>query len=258
MAARPIGRPGDEEYKYELPDDDDGPVLTHLVARRVFMAGRFEPSARDEGGWDGGCAKCQEALALTIADQQAVVTHSMLPKPAHEHCHQCDTVARADEPGICPACTMPTEGTSGSESDEVGAADMPGHDDSGVSNVLTGETTGGVTREELRMADHTFRAQMHGPRATAAAADPRLADLLEIRETHPAVFVHVMSVFATRDAEIARNEQLLAERDLEIADRQARSAHTKNAPTQAFDFSKPFSIGSLCWYAVFGGRENPR
>ena len=116
MAARPIGRPGDEEYKYELPDDDDGPVLTHRVARRVFMAGRFEPSARDEGGWDGGCAKCQEALALTIADQQAVVTHSMLPKPAHEHCHQCDTVARADEPGICPACAMPTEGTSGSES----------------------------------------------------------------------------------------------------------------------------------------------
>ena len=72
-----------------------------------------------DAGSDDGCAKCQEARSLTIADQQAVVTHGMTPKPAHEHCHRCDAVARADEPGICPACALPTEGTSESGSAEL-------------------------------------------------------------------------------------------------------------------------------------------
>ena len=109
MAARQIGRPGDEEYEYELPDDDDGPKLTQLVARRAFMAGRSVPTASSKGG---------------LVE------------------------------------------TSESKLDEMAVGDLQGHEDSDVPSVLDGETTGGVTREELRAADSTFRAQMHGPCAT--------------------------------------------------------------------------------------------
>ena len=86
--------------------------------------------------------------------------------------------------------------------------------------VLEGDTTGGVTREELRQADITFCAHMQGPRATAAAVDTRLADILELRETHPAMFVHVMAVFAARDAPIARAEQAIADQDQQITDQE--------------------------------------
>ena len=72
---------------------------------REFNASKS--STPDSGSGDG-CAKCQEARSLTIADQQAVVTHGMTPKPAHKHCHRCGAVARADEPGICPACARPS------------------------------------------------------------------------------------------------------------------------------------------------------
>ena len=61
-----------------------------------------------DSGSDGGCVKCQEARSLTAADQQAVVTHGMTPKPAHRHCHRCGAVARADDPDICPACARPS------------------------------------------------------------------------------------------------------------------------------------------------------
>ena len=93
LAAKPIGRLGDGDYEYELPDDDDGPMVTHRIARLALMAGRIEPTAREEGSADGECGKCREAQDLTVADQQAVVEHGMLPKLAHEHCHQCDAVA---------------------------------------------------------------------------------------------------------------------------------------------------------------------
>ena len=65
-------------------------------------------SSSQNSGSDDRCIKCQEAQSLTVADQQAVVTHSMTAKPAHRHCHRCGAVAQADDPDICPACTWPS------------------------------------------------------------------------------------------------------------------------------------------------------
>ena len=84
--------------------------------------------------------------------------------------------------------------------------------------IADGDTTGGVTSEELRQADLTFRAQMHGPHATAAVPDTRLTQILELRNSHPATFVHTMKLFAARDASIAQAEQEIAQRDQQITD----------------------------------------
>ena len=420
LAGRPIGKDEDVEFEYELPDDDDGPVVEHRRARFALMAGaraneaasstqglkvvtmlssldgapdivtygfrpadeldepspRYAPTDEDTSGHDGdaetdslstmtptsmsdikepdeagtgpdtgsddGCAKCQEARSLTIADQQAVVTHGMTPKPAHEHCHRCDAVARADEPGICPACALPLTGRPIGKDEDVefeyelpddgdgpvveqevrfalmagqgsddgtdtppieemhGVAAVDGYygyhsptehstvkagetqndgsagstgvpvtgmlDDSGASfhvwdvdtlqalgstevpvpgmldasgssfhvsseesmhdggdgttGVLVGSTTGGVTASEMRRADLTFMAQMQAPWRAEQAVDTRLRDILELRETHPATFVHVMSLFEERDASIRDLDQQIAERRQQITELQ--------------------------------------
>jgi hypothetical protein len=40
LAARPIGKVNDDDYEYELPDDDDEPVVTHRRARLALMHGK--------------------------------------------------------------------------------------------------------------------------------------------------------------------------------------------------------------------------
>ena len=92
----------------------------------------------------------------------------------------------------------------------VPATDMVEED--GTTGVLVGSTTGGVTVSEMRQADLTFMAQMQSPWRAEQAVDTRLRDLLELRETHPATFVYVMSLFEERDASIRDLDQQIAER----------------------------------------------
>ena len=40
LAGRPIGKDEDVEFEYELPDDDDGPVVEHRRAIKVCTHGR--------------------------------------------------------------------------------------------------------------------------------------------------------------------------------------------------------------------------
>ena len=81
---------------------DGGAVLTDSASYQS-SAGSSQDSSSEYR-----CVKCQEAQSLTVADQQAVVTHSMTVKPAHRHCHRCGAVARADDPDVCPACARPS------------------------------------------------------------------------------------------------------------------------------------------------------
>ena len=173
------------------------------------------------------------SVMATVAPQRAC-THSV------ERLHRDMTGSRADREAPCAPCVQPrrtmpisdvvsrtshTETTKGGDPSKV--------DKDGAGTIVTtlemaeqatadgladGDTTGGVTSEELRQADLTFRTQMHGPRATAAAPDTRLTRILELRSTHPAMFVHTMKLFAARDASIAQVEQEIAERDQQIAD----------------------------------------
>ena len=117
--------------------------------------GSSEPPAQEEERAGGECGKCWEALALTMTDEHAVEAYGMAPKPAHEHCHQCDAVARVDEPGRCPVCNQyycrspvyaSTEGTGSASGDlspvtpasERDESDMDGTEATGCSGAGSG------------------------------------------------------------------------------------------------------------------------
>ena len=76
----------------------------------------------------------------------------------------------------------------------------------------SGAQTGGVTASEMRRRTSPSWLRSISVACSTQSVDTRLRDLLELRETHPATFVHVMSLFEERDATIRDLDQQIAER----------------------------------------------